>query len=603
MSGTKVTPSKPRLALVLVAGVQLGEVGREVPLVGRDERGARWVGSNRRTSSARSCWSALLRSVVTYSAPSGADREALGVGLVRRDRPPGKKICLPAPQPLAVSGTHRPPCFTRRNTQLLFLTAYSTFGLRRVEDEAADVAALGPGRGLPGALPVRDGDGCAARPRGRRERGRRGGYRCRTGASGWQGRVGPPGTAPGRSTGVWHAVAFEAPKLLVVDGDERAGAVGAARERAGAEVVASHRRRPARRVGRPSRRACRRCRSGRRAGRSSRRRRRCPGPWWTRGRRSRAPGRPSSRVPSGSFAEKAVAAVARPLSICSQPAMLTSVAPPLYSSIASPTGVAPLSDETSLMRTWVQRWPAGGVAGANRLPPGEPMSPVPTRATLDVTDGRELPLRRVVGAERGPAGGYAGDALRARTLDGACALVVVGEAVGEVATASGPLKMLISSARPRLVVLPARIFTPAPRPQSLRNVASADSVMIADSPTASVPRPSSGTVPRRLAVVVERPAGEAHRDSAEVRDLEVLTRGSTGSYIHSVIRTFGGARPRVLRRGGRRRGRSRWPERRRARRRARCQVSRCRSPGDAQIRTKTARPGSEGTPRSLVGGA
>jgi hypothetical protein len=40
--------------------------------------------------------------------------------------------------------------------------------------------------------------------------------------------------------------------------------------------------------------------------------------------------------------------------------------------------------------------------------------------------------------------------------------------------------MWISSARPRLVVLPARNFTSALRPHSLRKVVSADQVMIAD---------------------------------------------------------------------------------------------------------------------------
>src|SRR5690349_13160743 len=77
-------------------------------------------------------------------------------------------------------------------------------------------------------------------------------------------------------------------------------------------------------------------------------------------------------VPSAAFAENAVAAVDAPLSICSQPVMSTSVVPPLYSSTASATGVVPLSDDTSLMRTCVQ----SGAAGAKRLVPGDPMSPL-----------------------------------------------------------------------------------------------------------------------------------------------------------------------------------------------------------------------------------
>src|SRR6478609_54141 len=78
-------------------------------------------------------------------------------------------------------------------------------------------------------------------------------------------------------------------------------------------------------------------------------------------------------VPSASFAENGVAAGAAPLSICSQPAMLTAVAPLLYSSIASPTtgeGVASaLSEEISLMWTFAQSgvsaWTAAGSAIAS----------------------------------------------------------------------------------------------------------------------------------------------------------------------------------------------------------------------------------------------
>ena len=99
--------------------------------------------------------------------------------------------------------------------------------------------------------------------------------------------------------------------------------------------------------------------------------------------------------------------------------------------------------------------------------------------------------------------------------------------------------MLISSARPRLVVLPARIFTSAPRPHSLRKVASVDSVMIADWPTARVPRLSSGTVPGvSLSSSNDQPArltGAAPRFVISMYSPDELT----GLYIHSVILTFG----------------------------------------------------------------
>jgi hypothetical protein len=60
-----------------------------------------------------------------------------------------------------------------------------------------------------------------------------------------------------------------------------------------------------------------------------------------------------------------------------------------------------------------------------------------------------------------------------------------------------PLKMLISSSRPRLVVFRSTIFTEGARLQSVRKAAAVFSTRRAASPGARVPKPASETVPAR----------------------------------------------------------------------------------------------------------
>src|SRR6478735_12061453 len=124
---------------------------------------------------------------------------------------PGKKISLPPPQPLSVSETQRPFWLTRRKTQLLFFTAYSTLGFSGSKTRPLTSRPSGPvvvfhahwlsetttvelpgqvvgGSAVAGSAPVPEA------------------------ASGWHCSVGIG--LSGLVTGVWQAVALDAPKLF-----------------------------------------------------------------------------------------------------------------------------------------------------------------------------------------------------------------------------------------------------------------------------------------------------------------------------------------------------------------------------------------------------
>src|SRR5689334_2342257 len=83
---------------------------------------------------------------------------------------PGKKICLPGAP--AVRRVRHPEAALLDHPvdPALVLDRVEDVRVLRVEDEAADVAALWTGRRLPGALLVGDGHVGAAGPYGRGER-------------------------------------------------------------------------------------------------------------------------------------------------------------------------------------------------------------------------------------------------------------------------------------------------------------------------------------------------------------------------------------------------------------------------------------------------
>ena len=146
----------------MLGGVQLGEVGREVPLRGGGERGARRgrVEAQDGVQGDRVVGVVALGRDVERAV--GADREALGVGLA--DAAGEEDLLAGAP---AVGGVGHPEVALLHEAEhpALVLHGVQHVRVRGVEHEAAHVAALRARGGLPGARLIGHRHRRAARPR------------------------------------------------------------------------------------------------------------------------------------------------------------------------------------------------------------------------------------------------------------------------------------------------------------------------------------------------------------------------------------------------------------------------------------------------------